>query len=172
MTGCRHGDCDHSRSRAAMRMCASPFVTEAGWWFGEIAKCFGEWQRRFGHANIGLAQRLLVCPRRSEPARKSLRQRGSRSDGQPVFAGDGRLFSIVTKPGCRNGAASWAESSGVPFGCAGGVWGKPVFRLTGLSGGGKSGAGAGANSARRNGHTSGMETRLTRNGGGRVWSRR
>jgi hypothetical protein len=29
------------------------------------------------------------------------------------------LFSIVTKPGCRNGAASWAESSGVPFGRAG-----------------------------------------------------
>ena len=28
-------------------------------------------------------------------------------------------FCGVTKPGCRNGAANWAEWSGVPFGCAG-----------------------------------------------------
>jgi len=35
----------------------------------------------------------------------------------------------VTKLGCRNGAATWAECSGVPFGRVG-SWGKPVFRLT------------------------------------------
>jgi integrase len=35
----------------------------------------------------------------------------------------------VTKLGCQNGAANWAEWSGVPFGRAG-AWGKPVFRLT------------------------------------------
>jgi hypothetical protein len=37
-----------------------PFVTEAGLLFGEIAQCFGEWKCRFGHANIGSAQSLLV----------------------------------------------------------------------------------------------------------------
>jgi len=42
-------------------------------------------------------------------------------DGQSAFATDGRtnFVFIVTKLGCRNGAATWAESSGVPFGRAG-----------------------------------------------------
>ena len=57
-----------------MRMGASTFLTEAGLRFGEIAECFGQWQRRFGRTNIGLAQRLLVWPFRSETARKSLSQ--------------------------------------------------------------------------------------------------
>jgi hypothetical protein len=54
------------------------------------------------------------------------------------------------------------------FGRVGLFWGKPVFRLTVLSVGRKSGAGAGANSARRNEHTSGTEARLTRNAGCQV----
>ena len=55
-------------------LCAQPFVTGAVFPFGEIAECFGEWKFRSGHAIIWLAQRLLVCPRQNETARKSLRQ--------------------------------------------------------------------------------------------------
>jgi hypothetical protein len=58
----------------------------------------------------------------------------------------------------------------VPFGRAG-TWDKPVFRLTVLSVGRKSGLGAGQISARRNEHTSGTQARLTRNVGCQVWSR-
>ena len=41
-------------------------------------------------------------------------------------------FCGVTKPGCRNGAATWAECSGGRS-VARGSWGKPVFRLTASS---------------------------------------
>ena len=119
MTGCRPGVCDHSRSKAAMRMWANPCVTEAEWRFGESAQYFGEWQSRFGRANIGLAQRLLVCPRRGETARKTLRQGKAVPTVNRLLRVTVGCFAIVTKPGCRNGAASWAEWSGVPFGRAG-----------------------------------------------------
>jgi hypothetical protein len=70
-------------------------------------------QRMVMCANTGSAQSLLACPRRSERQPESLCAKGEGgSDGQPAFASDGRFFSIVTKPGCRNGAATWAESSG------------------------------------------------------------
>src|ERR1035441_7890632 len=38
-------------------------------------------------------------------------------------------FCGVTKLGCRNGAATWAECSGSTVRSRG-FWGKPVFRLT------------------------------------------
>ena len=37
---------------------------------------------------------------------------GNHSDDQSAFASDGRFIPIVTKLGCWNGAASWAECSG------------------------------------------------------------
>jgi hypothetical protein len=37
-----------------------PFVTEAVFPFGDSAERFGEWQHRFGHAEIGSAQSLAV----------------------------------------------------------------------------------------------------------------
>ena len=69
----------------------------------------------------------------------------------------------------------WSGKLGGVERCAvrsrGEFWGKPVFRLTGLSVGRKFGAGAGEMSARRNEHTGGTEARLTRNGGSQAWSR-
>jgi len=66
-------------------------------------------------------------------------------------------FFEVTKLGCRKGAASWAESSGVPFGRVG-VLGQASLSAYGTSQLAESLArGRGANSARRNEHTSGTE---------------
>jgi hypothetical protein len=42
------------------RYVRQPCVTEAVFLFGEIAQCFGEWNRHFGHAEIVPAQSLLV----------------------------------------------------------------------------------------------------------------
>jgi len=42
----------------------------------------------------------------------------TRQNHRPVESA-GRSFSIVTKPGCRNGAATWAECSGAQFGRVG-----------------------------------------------------
>jgi hypothetical protein len=63
----------------------------------------------------------------------------------------------------------WGERSGGGAGRVG-TWGKPVFRLAGLSAGRKSGAGAGGFDATGE-HTSGDESQPARRAASEVWAR-
>jgi hypothetical protein len=114
-------------SMTVMLACASPFVTEAGLPFGEIAQCFGEWQLCFGRANVG-RRKGFWCGRAGRASPKVFAPGGH---GQPAFAGDGRLLS--------NRDETWLpEYSGKLGGAvcrsvARVFWGESVFRLTGLS---------------------------------------
>ena len=130
MIGCRPEYVSRFAIKGSDGMRANPCVTEASGGSEAIASVSENGNPAFGRANIGLAQRLLVCPRRSGQP-ESLCAGGSGSDGQPAFAGDGRLF-------CNRDETWLPEWSGKLGGverCAvrsrGVSWGKPVFRLTG-----------------------------------------
>ena len=61
---------------------------------------------------------------------KTKRRCGSESSGEwQRRSGRAIQFCGVTKLGCRNGAASWAECSGVPFGRAGCLGASQSFGL-------------------------------------------